>query len=221
MFLKNLAILLIFIFLIACEKDPSASKTEHKVSVKGAFILNEGNFMHRNASLSFYDFEQQNIQNNIYETVNAVALGDVLQSMTIIDTLGFLAVNNSHKIEVISLNTWKKVATINMDGKGPRAIADGGNGNVYVTNMNSGNVSVIRISDFTEQALITVGAQPDEIVAQNQKAYVANSGWGYDHTVSVIDLNQNKVIKTINVADNPGYLISDKNEDIHVLCTGR
>lgn len=208
-------------FMLSCETDPTSTKKKKKVSLQGAFVLNEGNFLQSNASLSFYDFEQQTMQNNIFNTANGSGPGDVLQSMTIIDTLGFLVLNNSHKIEVIGLNSWKRVFTINLDGKGPRCVADGDNGNIYVTNMNTGNVSVIDLDTYTEQAAIAVGAQPDEILIFDDMAYIANSGWGYDNTVSVIDIKQNQLVKTINVADNPGFLTVDNNDNINVLCTGR
>ena len=51
-----------------------------------------------------------------------------------------------------------------------------------------------------------VGYQPEEMVIVGNKLYVANSGGyrvpNYDRTVSVIDLNTFKVIKTIDVGIN-------------------
>jgi len=216
------SILLTIIILCGCEKDPTSVDKKKTVKLSGAFIINEGNFNQSNGSLSFYSMEDHQVQHGIFESVNGRNLGDVVQSMTIIDTLGFIVINNSSKVEVISKITWKSIVTIDLPaGSSPRYFVDGGNGKGYVTNLYTNSVSIINLSTYAVEQSINVGVNPEELVIVNGKAYVANSGFGTGKTVSVINLTSNQVVKTIRVGDNPGAIEIDPGNNIHVLCTGQ
>ena len=73
----------------------------------------------------------------------------------------------------------------------------------------------------------TVGYQPEELVVQDGKIYVANSGGyngmsslGYDRTVSIIDLNTFTVTKTIDVGVNLFHIRNDKYGKLWVSSRG-
>ncbi|MEJ2544586.1 MAG: hypothetical protein P8Y99_11015, partial [Calditrichaceae bacterium] len=205
-----------------CEKDPTSSNSSVEVKHNGAFIINEGGINKNNGSISFYSPGDQLVQNDIFKRINDnEQLGDIVQSMTVIDSLGFIIVNNSNKIEVVDMNTWEKVKTIDMPpNASPRYLADGENGKAYVTNLYGNNVSVIDLSTIDIIASITVGANPEEITVSDDKAYVANSGGGDGNTLSVINLPDDQVVSTITVGDNPVSIRKDESGILHVLCWG-
>ncbi len=89
------------LILSSCEPDPVKIKSPAFRGSEGVFILNEGNFMNENASLSFYDYKKNEVFNQIFFTANQVPLGDVAQSMTFYGDKGFIVVNNSAKIGAI------------------------------------------------------------------------------------------------------------------------
>jgi YVTN family beta-propeller protein len=219
-------LLLLSVVLIGfwgCESDPTSppNDDDEKVSLNGVYIINEGGFGKSNASLSFLDSDKDKIFNNIYKTANGEDLGDVAQSMTIIDTLGYIVVNNSNKIKVISLKTHKRKAVIDMPpGSSPRYLVKVSDEFAYVTNLFGNNVSIIKLSDNRINGSIPVGSNPEQIAVVSGKAYVANSGFGSGNTVSVIDVAANKVIHTLTVGDNPRFIKVSPQNEVQVLCSG-
>ncbi len=73
---------------------------------------------------------------------------------------------------------------------------------VYVTNRNSGNVSVIDTATNTVVATVTVGALPQALAVTPNGAhvYVANR---ISNTVSVINTRTNTVVATVTVGAGP------------------
>lgn len=210
------------VIIMGCEKDPSSPDSGVEVKHEGVFIINEGGINRNNGSISFYSPDDHQIQNEIFKRINDnEQLGDIVQSMTVIDSLGFIIINNSNKIEVINMDTWKKMKTINMPpNASPRYLVDGNNGKAYVTNLYGNSVSVIDLSNIEITASIAVGANPEEIVVSVNKAYVANSGGGNGNTISVINLQNDQVVNTIKVGDNPVFIKKDEDGILHVLCWG-
>jgi hypothetical protein len=110
---------LVFFVLILFD---SCKQDEPKVStvISPVLIVNEGNFNWGNSSISSYNRETEQVQSDIYFDVNGVKLGDVAQSLSQKDSLLFVIVNNSSKIEVVSKFTLKRKWTISLPNSSPR-----------------------------------------------------------------------------------------------------
>ena len=97
----------------------------------------------------------------------------------------------------------------------------------YVPNFVSGNVAVVNVLQKNVVKKIKAGTGPEGCALIGNKLYVANTSWDYgtfdflQGTVSVIDINTYKVIKTINVDKNPQAVIAfPLRDEVHILCTG-
>lgn len=215
---------LVTISLFSCKKKeedkPETNTTPTDTGyLYGKFVVNEGNFLSNNASISYIG--DQGLINEVYQAVNGVELGDVLQSFTIIGDNGYAVLNNSQKIVVVDLKTMQHITSVSgLDY--PRYMVDGGNGMAYISNgSGSGQVFMMNLTDHSLAGSIDVGKGPEKMLRDGDLLYVCNSGgWELDASVSVIDINTNTVINTISVGDRPMDLVRDHTGDIWVLCSG-
>jgi len=192
--MKRVIVLSVFVGLMSsCRKDKNEETTTPPVVTEGSvYVMNEGNFMGNNASITFINGSGE-VANDPYFDANGVSLGDVLQSMVISNEKVFAVLNNSNKVEVFNVSSFTNVGTI----------------------------SPVDYPNMSIEATIPVGNGPDRMLVENGKLFVCNSGgWSTDNTVSVIDLNTNAVVETITVSDRPADIAADGTGDIWVLCSG-
>lgn len=218
--ITKLWIISVFI-LAACSSDDSVSIP---IGTEGFFIVNEGGFGNGNTSLSFYDRETKTVANNIFASVNG-ALGDQAQSMTIFNNVGYIVVQNSDKIEVINVDTYESLGTIDSDLPSPRYFLGYSATKGYVSDWGTdgvtGTVKVIDLSTNTVTKTIATGQGANELLLLNDKLYVANSGgFGRDNTISVINTTTDEVESTITVSDNPNSLVADADGNIWIGTRG-
>jgi YVTN family beta-propeller protein len=223
MVIKYFKVFSLCVFIFSCEKDPSAlNKNLIPTQIMiGALIANEGNFGRGNASLSYYDATSHDVYNNIYETVNQKKLGDTANDICLRDTLAYIVVSISDKIEIISIKTFKHVNTIQLPpGSSPSRLAISEEGLLYVTNLYTNSVSVIDQHSNKLIKSVSVGPNPEDIIIIKDQVFVANSGFGFGNTVTVFSTINHEVLNDIKVGYNPLSFEIDHNERLHVICTG-
>jgi hypothetical protein len=95
----------------ACE-DEDPTPVPLPDNLNGVFVVNEGAFLQGNGSITFISSDSASITPDIYSTVNNVPLGDVVQSMQLFRSKGYIAVNNSQKLVVVNMVDFKRQAVI-------------------------------------------------------------------------------------------------------------
>ncbi|GAA4503992.1 hypothetical protein GCM10023172_29730 [Hymenobacter ginsengisoli] len=194
---------------------PTASST---------YVLSEGQFGKGDGAVSAFNTITKAITVDAFGAANNGAkLGDVVQDMGIVGTRGYVCVNASGKVEVVSLPDFKSVATITKIPQ-VRYFASTSATRGYVTswrgpytNYLPGKVIVLNLSTNTVIDSITVGRCPEQLTVLNGKLYVPNS---YDNTISVIDASTNQVTSTVTVGDGPRNVVADQAGNIWALCSG-
>lgn len=211
-----ISLLLIFA-LISCKKDKNIKPTITVSNTTGVFIVNEGNFQWANATLSFIDFKNNKIQNDLFQSVNNAPLGDVAQSMTIIDSLAYIVVNNSGKIYIINKNTCKYSAKIT-NLTSPRYMLKINEQKAYLSDYKDKRIVVINLLSNTISGYININHTSEKLVKFNNKVFVTS--WSYDNKVMVIDSEVDLLIDSIIVGKQPNSIVIDKNNKLWVLCDG-
>lgn len=215
------ALLAVF-FLQSCDNnDPEPLRPGED----GFFIVNEGAFGNGNASLSFYDRDTDAVTNYVFKTKNGRDLGDQAQSMTVFENKGYVVVQNDSKIEVINVDDFSSIATIDEDLPNPRYFLGISVTKAYVSDWGvdglTGTVKVVDLSTHSVTKTIPTGQGANKMILVGNLVYVVNAGgYGSDNTIKIIDTNIDAVTGSITVGDNPNSIVRDSDGNIWTSSSG-
>ena len=217
---KSIDFLLFGIFIIilsGCVKlNPEENSNNVSINGNGLVLIgNEGNFQYGNSSLSSYNKNSGEISSNIYQSINQSLLGDVLHSISHIDHQLFLVVNNSGKIVVINDETFEYEYQID-NLLSPRKIIKVNNSKYYITDLYSKSIYIYNAYQNTTSE-IPVNGWCEDILMQNGKVYVCNVA---NNLIYVINSNDDTIMDSISVGQNPVSIKEDIKGDLWVLCQG-
>lgn len=189
----------------------------------GLFITNEGNFQYGNATLSFYNPETRQVENEIFYRSNGMKLGDVAQSMVIRDSIGWVVVNNSHVIFAIDIETFKEVGRVT-NLTSPRYIHFLSNHKAYVTQIWDNRIFIINpekfeITGYIECPGMTMETGSTEQMVQYGK-YVYVNCWSYQNKILKIDTETDQVVNELVVGIQPTSLVMDCNNKMWTVTDG-
>lgn len=212
-----LAVAIIFIFS-GC--DGKNNVTPPDTWVNSVFVVNEGPFKDGSGSISALNRQSLWLSNGIFEKANGRPLGNVVQSMSVYKYRAFIVVNNKNKIEVVNLEDFKSVATIE-NLTLPRYFIGFNDQKGYVSCWDA-TVKVINLSNYSIKASIPTGSGPNQMVLAGKLLFVINTG-GYstDSTMSVINTDDDEGVNLIKVGDRPSGIELDTEGNIWVLCSGK
>ena len=180
-------------------------------------------FQYGNATLSYYDPETKSVENEVFYRANAMKLGDVAQSMTIRDGVGWIVVNNSHVIFAIDINTFKEVGRIT-NLASPRYIHFVSDEKAYVTQIWDNRIFIVNpkryeITGYIECPNMAMESGSTEQMVQYGK-YVFVNCWSYQNRILKIDTETDQVVDELIVGIQPTSLVMDKNYKLWTITDG-
>ena len=214
---KNLFYLTIAILLFSCKKEEEIiSTTSFEAEHGSIYVSNEGNFQSGNATLTYFNPLNKTILDDPFKQVNNQSLGDICQSMNIINGKLFIVVNNSGKIEVCDPYSLKKEFTIS-GLTSPRYIIPVNNSKAYVTDAYSNHVSIINLTNHSISGSITINGWTEQLLLKSNKIFVTNSSSDYLYTINP---DTDLLNDSISISKGANSILEDHNGKLWILCGG-
>ena len=207
----------------SCTEKEDINQDEVLITQGGVFIVNEGNFSAANSSFSYYNINNSKIKNNLFYEVNNVPLGDVAQSMTIVNDMVYVVINNSGLIYGLDRETLEFKGKI-VSLISPREMIIINNQKAYVSDLYSTEIAVVNPATYSITSKIEIGKSSDCMVKHDDKIMVAN--WssfnqdGINNTIMIINSQTDALADSIVVGIEPNSMVIDKDNLLWVLCSG-
>lgn len=180
----------------------------------GIYIVNEGNFMSGNGSVSFYDSSANAVTQDLFLLKNNKPAGDVCQSLSYYNNLGYLVVNNSGKVEVLDHDF---INTKTISGfTSPRYISFTNNKG-YVSDLYGKGISVIHTPSHTINKKININYWTEELLIFRDTLYVTSPDSKY---LYLIDTNKDLLTDSMDIGFGSSSIAIDENNKIWILCSG-
>ncbi len=195
---------------------------------KGVFVLNEGTFTYANASLTWYDPEADTVANNLFYRVNGSPIGDVGESLCLLNGYLYIVVNSSnyiYKVNAGSIYCDTLQPYILTDFYSPRHMWPVAPNKAYVSDLEGSGLWIIDPVTMTHTGSVEMGKPTENIVQVGNELYVNNWSNFYmntveNNTVQVVDINSDTKVAEIEVGKEPNSLVVDKNGKVWTLCSG-
>ncbi len=216
-FFTSVFLLFSLSLFIACEKEENQDNDFPEIIAgEGVFIINEGNYNRGNASLGYIDLMNNKEYFEIFNKSNNRQLGDVFQSISLINDHLFLVINNSGKIEIINPNSVEVETTITGLGS-PRKILDISQNKALVSDLYSNKIALIDLENYAVENYIDVSGWTEDIIKSGEKIFISNMD---NNIVYSIDIETLMITDSIATFPVPNSMVEDINGNIWVLCSG-
>lgn len=221
LFLSALCLMATGAVFTACEDDDDNENWNENAEIilpkQRAFVLNEGIYGMNNANVSFYNPATGEVTADIYAKQNGgLKLGDTAQDMISYNGDIYVVMNGSSYITRLSGAGVELARYAFTEEQGQPRYAVAEDGKVYVT-LYSGNVARLDAKTLAFEKMVAVGNNPEQLVEEEGKLYVVNSGWGYDNRLSIIDLRTFDAAEHVEIMTNPQRIIE---VDDHIFIQG-
>ncbi|MDO4497197.1 MAG: hypothetical protein Q4B58_05150 [Bacteroidales bacterium] len=204
-------------FLASCSDDDEISNGNGPDPVitqnpSRVYVLNEGSWGKNNASLSAHVYLEDRVStiSDIYSSTNGKVMGDVAQDL-VLDAANnrlYVAVSESRYIAKLDMSGREicRYATTEEQAQPRSLVLDGA---YLYASLYGGMVAKFDTASLQLVATVGVGSYPEQMAVANNLLAVCNSGYGYDNTLSVIDLDAFTVVKTVVLPRvNPQHIVS-------------
>jgi hypothetical protein len=204
----------------ACKQDPVPEPDPVPVSGiqpgQGVFITCEGNFMFGNSSVHYWKTGDTTCSGDLFQAANNRPLGDVCQSISVIGNRGYVVVNNSGKVEVVEMDDFKSVATIN-GFTSPRYLLPVSSTKAYVSDLYANRITVVDLAGNQITGTIPLAGKSGKMLLHNGEVFVTNSE---TNKLYIINAQTDVLTDSIVLAEGGGSIVQDAVGKLWVLCSG-
>lgn len=212
------------VLLLACNDDPASPPTSTPLPTsKAVYILNEGQFGDpAGARLTLYDIDRDTVYADVYESANGGShLGSLGDDIAVLNGRAYIVMSGSHDLKVISTDDHRLLQSANYPGATPHDVVVSADGaRMFLTMLFSDSVLSVDPTTLAVRRSIPVGQNPQGLALAGSRLFVCNSGFGSGRTVSVVNTENEEVLKTIDLYDGPSGVAFAPDGSVWVACTG-
>ena len=208
------------LMLAACDKDglyPGGSLQEGPIE---CLVLNEGLINTNEGCLSVV-YRDSTVVVDAFQDVNHRPMGDVAQSVTLINGKYFVAMNNSKKVEVMDPTTFQSLGTILYAQAGyPRQIVPISDTEAVVSDLRNQLVRIRTVEPYGEPLeYISIPAWIEYLIAAENKVFGMTSRGVMVFDADNVNADESRLIRDVY---NEEYtktcrMLKDKNGQIWAL----
>lgn len=217
--LKNLIKLFIVIAIFSgCKRDriPVPDIKHAVIPPQKVFVVCEGNFGWGNGAVSMVSLKDETVIEDNFKYVNNRNLGDVVQSITLVNNNYFIVVNNSNKIEVVDTSSFKSVKIIS-GFQSPRYVLPLNENIGLVSELYANKLYKIDLKNFSILQEIEFRGWSEKMIKVDDKIFVSNI---YSSKLYVLNENSLSITDSIEAGTFVNSLIVDKNKKLWILSRG-
>ncbi len=198
-------LVLVFAILSSCTKNlddfgPQLEGEDTAIPTnKRVIVINEGNFMFGNGSISVIDSQTEEVAQAVFKVKNGFPLGDVPQSILMRDSLAYIVVNNSGKIEVVRSDDFSSVKTITGFTSPRHLTVVNESGSIgWVTDLYANKIWKVDLTNGKIIGNIPSKGWSENILSWRDKVLVLNKK---DSVINVFDAASEQLIQSIGMAE--------------------
>lgn len=222
--IRSILVMALPAFLIAaCSEDAVSPPATPPATSNGVYILNEGQFGDpAGARLSLYDIDRDSVYTDVFESANGGAhLGSLGDDIVVHEGKAYIAMSGSNDLKVIGTGDHRLVQSATYPGATPHDVVVSADGSrLYLTMLFADSILSIDPATLAVRRGIRVGPNPQGMALAGMRLFVANSGFGSGRTVSVVSIQTEEMLKTIDVYDGPSGVAFAPDGSVWVSCTG-
>ncbi len=207
----------------SCSDDDNTPAPPAQSSVEGLFVVCNGNYLAGNGSLSYYNPDDNTVENNVFQRANGMKLGDTAQSMSIDGNTGWICVNGSNVVYAIDVDTYKVKGHVT-DVTSPRNALAISDSKLYITTLYDNRIAIVNPATYSVTGHIDIPDMEASTGSTEQMIkigdYVYVNCWSYQKEVLKIDTRNDKVVDRIEVGIQPQSIATDGKNSLWVLCDG-
>lgn len=205
----------------SCKKEepkPDVGEFENAV-----FIVNEGNFTAGNASLTYFNHQNGDMEQQVFYRKNNAPLGDVANSISFDENSIYIVVNNSHLVYKINSKTGLYEAKTT-PLTSPRHFLKIDENRALISDLFEKSLAVVNTETMEIISHIPIGRTSENMLKVGNEVFVANwSSYNQEqknNMLMVIDAETLQLTDSIQVPLEPNSMVIDKDDNIWVLGSG-
>lgn len=210
----------------SCNQSDPAVKGDF---VSGVFVMNIGNFLSNNGSISYFNRERTSSEMDAYSKVRGGSLNGGVEDYAVSGEIGAILIDNSaaglDRVEIVNANTFEKVASIGTpDIENPRRVVFLNSSKAYVScwgtngdyTYKTGYIAVVDLTTNKVTKKIDVGDGPENMFISNGNLFVGTTYYGAGKNLVVINTASDEIVKSITLSGTTTPIGIDANGKLWV-----